>query len=73
MDMPEKRKFHPGELHNHYTKLIRNAGALVYGRATYQLMESSEPDHCSHCQHAKLILSFKHCGGLERQPIFPAG
>jgi dihydrofolate reductase len=31
------------ELHNHYTELIRNAGALVYGRITYQLMESYWP------------------------------
>lgn len=31
------------ELHNHYSELIRNAGALVYGRITYQLMESYWP------------------------------
>ena len=27
------------ELHQHYSKLISNAGALLYGRITYQLME----------------------------------
>ncbi len=27
------------ELHDHYTELIKNAGAILYGRITYQLME----------------------------------
>src|SRR5918997_1046159 len=27
------------ELHQHYSKLISNAGVLLYGRITYQLME----------------------------------
>src|SRR5688572_16104438 len=27
------------ELHAHYTDLIRNAGPLLYGRVTFQLME----------------------------------
>lgn len=27
------------ELHTHYSELIANAGALLYGRKTYQLME----------------------------------
>lgn len=27
------------EIHSHYTELLRNAGTLVYGRTTYQLME----------------------------------
>lgn len=27
------------ELHQHYTELLRNAGAILYGRITYQLME----------------------------------
>jgi dihydrofolate reductase len=27
------------ELHDHYTELVRNAGALLYGRITYQLMQ----------------------------------
>jgi dihydrofolate reductase len=27
------------ELHDHYTKLIQNAGLLLYGRVTFQLME----------------------------------
>lgn len=27
------------ELHDHYTELLRGAGALLYGRVTYQLME----------------------------------
>jgi dihydrofolate reductase len=31
------------ELHNHYTELLRNAGTLLYGRITYQLMESYWP------------------------------
>ncbi len=28
------------ELHQHYTELLMNSGALIYGRITYQLMES---------------------------------
>ena len=31
------------ELHQHYNELLRNAGALLYGRVTYQLMESYWP------------------------------
>lgn len=31
------------ELHQHYTDVLRNAGTLLYGRVTYQLMESYWP------------------------------
>lgn len=31
------------ELHDHYTALIKNADVLLYGRTTYQLMESYWP------------------------------
>jgi dihydrofolate reductase len=31
------------ELHQHYADLLSNAGALLYGRITYQLMESYWP------------------------------
>lgn len=31
------------EIHDHYTALINNAGLLLYGRITYQLMESYWP------------------------------
>jgi dihydrofolate reductase len=31
------------ELHQHYTELLRNAGALLYGRITFQLMEFWPP------------------------------
>jgi dihydrofolate reductase len=31
------------ELHEHYNELLRHAGALIYGRVTYQLMESYWP------------------------------
>jgi dihydrofolate reductase len=31
------------ELHQHYNDLLKNAGALLYGRTTYQLMESYWP------------------------------
>ena len=31
------------EIHDHYTELLRNAGALIYGRITYQMMESYWP------------------------------
>jgi dihydrofolate reductase len=31
------------ELHQHYTELLSNAGAIIYGRVTYQLMESYWP------------------------------
>ncbi len=31
------------ELHQHYNELLRNAGILLYGRITYQLMESYWP------------------------------
>jgi len=31
------------ELHQHYTELLRNSGTLLYGRITYQLMESYWP------------------------------
>ena len=31
------------EIHEHYSDLLRNAGALIYGRITYQLMEDYWP------------------------------
>lgn len=31
------------EIHQHYTDMLRNAGTLLYGRITYQLMESYWP------------------------------
>jgi len=31
------------ELHQHYTELLRNAGAILYGRITYQMMENHWP------------------------------
>jgi len=31
------------ELHQHYNELLSNAGAVLYGRITYQLMESYWP------------------------------
>lgn len=31
------------EIHQHYTELLNNAGVILYGRITYQLMEYWEP------------------------------
>ena len=31
--------FADDEIHQHYNELLRNAGILLYGRITYQLME----------------------------------
>ena len=31
------------EIHQHYNELLSNAGTLIYGRITYQLMESHWP------------------------------
>ena len=31
------------EIHQHYNELLSNAGTLIYGRTTYQLMESYWP------------------------------
>jgi dihydrofolate reductase len=31
------------EIHQHYNDLLRNSGILIYGRTTYQLMESYWP------------------------------
>ena len=31
------------EIHEHYNDLLRNAGTLIYGRITYQLMENYWP------------------------------
>jgi dihydrofolate reductase len=31
------------EIHEHYNELLRNTGTLIYGRTTYQLMESYWP------------------------------
>jgi dihydrofolate reductase len=31
------------EIHQHYTELLRSAGSIIYGRTTYQLMESYWP------------------------------
>ncbi len=31
------------DLHNHYTELLNNAGVILYGRTTYQLMQFWQP------------------------------
>ena len=31
------------EIHDHYNELLKNTGTLIYGRITYQLMESYWP------------------------------
>lgn len=31
------------EIHDHYTELLKNTGTLLYGRITYQMMESYWP------------------------------
>src|SRR5205809_8083600 len=31
------------EIHQHYSELLSNAGTLIYGRITYQLMENYWP------------------------------
>lgn len=36
------------DLHQHYNELLKNAGVLLYGRITYQLMESYWPDVVKH-------------------------
>jgi dihydrofolate reductase len=36
------------EIHQHYNELLRNAGTLIYGRITYQLMESYWPSVVKH-------------------------
>jgi dihydrofolate reductase len=36
------------ELHQHYNELLKNAGTLLYGRVTYQLMESYWPTVVRH-------------------------
>src|SRR6188474_324756 len=35
--------FADDEIHQHYNELLSNAGTLIYGRITYQLMESHWP------------------------------
>jgi len=35
--------FADDEIHQHYNELLSNAGTLIYGRITYQLMESYWP------------------------------
>jgi len=36
------------EIHEHYNELLRNADTLIYGRITYQLMESYWPSIVQH-------------------------
>jgi dihydrofolate reductase len=36
------------ELHQHYNELLSNSGVLIYGRITYQLMESHWPTVVKH-------------------------
>ena len=36
------------EIHQHYNELLRNSGVLLYGRITYQLMESYWPTVVKH-------------------------
>jgi dihydrofolate reductase len=53
-------KFNPDEdLHEHYTRLLRDdAGLLVYGRKTYQLMVPYWPDIAKSQSEAKADIEF---------------
>ncbi|NCD70245.1 dihydrofolate reductase family protein [Mucilaginibacter agri] len=46
------------ELHKHYNELLSNAGALLYGRTTYQLMESYWPAIVEHPTGNKAVDEF---------------
>ena len=46
------------EIHQHYSELLSNAGTLMYGRITYQLMESYWPSVVKHPTGNKPIDEF---------------
>jgi dihydrofolate reductase len=46
------------EIHEHYNNLLRNAGTLLYGRITYQLMESYWPTIVEHPTGNKAVDDF---------------
>src|SRR5688500_9136723 len=50
--------FADDEIHQHYNELLSNAGMLLYGRITYQLMESYWPSVVKHPTGNKPIDEF---------------
>lgn len=47
-----------GELHQHFNELLSTAGTLLYGRITYQLMESYWPSIVKHPTDVKPVDEF---------------
>src|ERR1700729_318642 len=65
-------KFNPDEdLHEHYTRLLRDdAGLLVYGRKTYQLMVPFWPDIAKSQSESKADIEFAQTFVSKKKIVF---
>jgi dihydrofolate reductase len=65
-------KFNPAEdLHEHYTRLLRDdAGVLVYGRKTYQLMVPYWPDIAKSQSETKEDIEFAQAFDSKKKIVF---
>jgi dihydrofolate reductase len=65
-------KFNPAEdLHEHYTRLLRDdAGVLVYGRKTYQLMVPYWPDIAKSQSETKADIEFAQAFVSKKLVVF---
>ena len=65
-------KFNPDEdLHEHYTRLLRDdAGVLVYGRKTYQLMVPYWPDIAKSQSETKADIEFAQAFVCKKKVVF---
>jgi dihydrofolate reductase len=68
----EHTKFNPDEdLHDHYTQLLReDAGVLVYGRKTYQLMVPYWPDIAKSQSESKADIEFAQAFDSLKKVVF---
>ena len=65
-------KFNPDDdLHEHYTRLLRDdAGVLVYGRKTYQLMVPYWPDIAKSQSETKADIAFAQAFVSKKKVVF---
>lgn len=60
------------EIHEHYNDLLRSAGTLIYGRITYQLMESYWPTVVKILRVISQWMNLQYSSTIFQKLFFPA-
>jgi dihydrofolate reductase len=58
------------ELHDYFTDIILDAGCIIYGRKTYELMVPYWPDVAKHSSGSRATLAFARAFGAVEKIVF---